>query len=255
MMKGECPCLTRPSATSTGRLPPPAMIPTLEPGASSSADPVGSALVIAIVIAATLERRDGIVPLAATGDEIDDLHGRRRRGEFGLGEFDVLADGAGAVENRLVGLAQQVDFGARQAGPLQADDVEAAQAGAVADGDRIGNDVADNCRAAAKEGVVADAHELMNGGEPTDIDVVADLAVAAERRAIGEGGVPADNAIMGDVGIGEEIAVVADGRLAAAGIRADMHGDVFTDGAILADDQRGTPALVLGVLRRRSKRR
>ncbi len=55
---------------------------------------------------------------------------------------------------------------------------------------------------------------------------------------------------MGDVGVGKEIAVVADGRLAAAGIGADMHGDAFADRAVLADDKRGPAALVLGVLRR-----
>src|SRR4051812_27070388 len=126
MMTGGWPCLARPAATSTGKLPPPAMMPTLEPGARSRLGPAISAFVIGVVAVATPERRDGIVPLAATGDEIDDLHGGRRRGEFRLGEFDVLANGPGAIEYRAVCLAQLLYFGARQAGALQANDVQAA---------------------------------------------------------------------------------------------------------------------------------
>ncbi len=53
-------------------------------------------------------------------------------------------------------------------------------AGAVADRDGVGDDIADNCRAAAEEGVVADPDKLMNGGEAADIDIVADLAMAAQ---------------------------------------------------------------------------
>ena len=93
----------------------------------------------------------------------------------------------------------------------------------------------------------------MNGGQAANIDIVADLAVTAKRRAIGEGGVVADDAVMGDMGVGKEIAVVADRRLATAGIGADMHGHAFADRAVVADDQCGAAALVLGVLRRRAQ--
>src|SRR5690606_7945929 len=82
-----------------------------------------------------------------------------------------------------------------------------------------------------------------------------DLAMATERRAVGESDVPADDAIMRDVGIGKEVAVFSHDGLAAAGVGAGVHGHAFADRAVGADDQRGAPALVLGVLRRRAKGR
>src|SRR5690606_20425004 len=100
--------------------------------------------------------------------------------------LDVLRNRAGMIEQRTIAVAQQMNFRAWQAGAFQADDVEAAQFGAVAHGDGEGNDISNHGRTAANERIVADAHELMHGGQTADVDVVADLAMATERRAVGE---------------------------------------------------------------------
>ena len=59
-----------------------------------------------------------------------------------------------------VGAAQAVDVVAREAAPLQADDVEARQVRAVAERHAVGDEVVLQARHAADEGMRADAREL-----------------------------------------------------------------------------------------------
>src|SRR5690606_1977748 len=97
-------------AISSGSAPPPATMPTVAPAGSGGKPSAASRLVIAVVIGPAFQRRDGEVPLAAAGNEIDDLHGRRRAGEFGARQLDVLGHGARTVEDHAVGPLQLVDF-------------------------------------------------------------------------------------------------------------------------------------------------
>ena len=92
----------------------------------------------------------------------------------------------------------------REAAPLQADDIEAGERGAVAERDAEGDDVVLDAREAADEGVGADADELMRGGAAAENGEIADLAMAGQHHVVGEDDALADAAIMRDMGVGEE---------------------------------------------------
>ena len=79
-----------------------------------------------------------------------------------------------AREQHAIGLAQLVDLLAGKAMALEADDVESGERGAVAEHHAEGNDILLDPRHAADEGMGADAHELMHGGEAADDGVIAD---------------------------------------------------------------------------------
>src|SRR5689334_14853549 len=130
-MYGDWPAAFSPSATLTGSLPLPAMIATRSPGPSETAG-LPSIACIGLVVAVFLERWGEEVALAACVQEFDDLHGRRRTGEFDRRRGEVLRDRPAAIEDSSIGPAGGVNLGPRQAGTAHADDVEAAQLGEIA---------------------------------------------------------------------------------------------------------------------------
>ena len=156
------------------------------------------------------------------------------------------------AEQRAIGAPQPVDRLARKAVARQADDVEAAEAGAVADRRAERDDVVLHARHAAHEAVLADAHELMHGGEAAEDDVVADAAMAGERRVVHQRDVVAEHAVMRDMRADEEQAVVADARDEPAALRARIDRDVLADRAVAADLQPARLAVIFSVLRRQA---
>ena len=81
---------------------------------------------------------------------------------LGLQRVEPFGHGARAREDRLVGLLQALDLLAREATTLEPDHVEAAQAGAVAHHQTVGDDVVLDPGHAADHGMAADAHELVH---------------------------------------------------------------------------------------------
>src|SRR5690606_32271397 len=140
------------------------------------------------------------------------------------------------------------------AGALQPDDIEAAQLRPVADSHAVGNYVAHNGGTAAEERAAPHADKLMNCCEPTDNDVIADLAMSAERCAVRKRDIVADDAVMRHMRVCKEETVGADGRRTAAAIRTDIHRHGFAYVAVFADGQRRAATLVLGILRWSAKR-
>jgi hypothetical protein len=100
----------------------------------------------------------------------------------------------------------------------------------------------------AGDNVVADAAELMHGGEAADHDMVADDHVAGEGAVVGENAVVADDAVVRDVAVGEEDAVAAD-HGSVAGRGGAVHGDKLAEDVVFPDPQPGGFAAVFQILR------
>ena len=80
----------------------------------------------------------------------------------------------------------------------------------------------------------------MDGGHPTQHDVIADDDVAAERRVVGEHHPVTDPAVVGDMGSDHEQPVVADFGEHPAALGAGTHGDVLADDVAVPDHKDGT---------------
>ena len=96
------------------------------------------------------------------------------------------------------------------AAPLQADDVEAREIGAIAERHAVGDQIVLEARHAADEGVMADAGVLNDGCAAADDREIADVAMAREHDVVGKDHPIADVAIVADVAVREECAAVAD---------------------------------------------
>ena len=137
----------------------------------------------------------------------------------------------------------------RKAAPLEADDIETGERGAVAERHAVGDDIVLDPGEAADEGVRADPDELMRRRPAAEDRRVADLAMARQHHVVGEDDVVAELAIMRDMGIGEEHAARPDDRLRAAAGGAGIHRDALADQAILADPEAHRLAAIFEVLR------
>ena len=137
----------------------------------------------------------------------------------------------------------------RKAAPLEADDIEPGERGAVAERHAERNEVVLDAGEAADKGVRADADELMRRRSAAHDREVADLAMAREHHVVGQDDALAETAVVGDMGVGEEHAARADDRLRSAALRARVHRHAFADQAILADDEADRLAAILEVLR------
>jgi hypothetical protein len=142
--------------------------------------------------------------VAALADEIENLVHMRMVGEFAGDVLDALLQRAFRREQQTVGAAQIVDRLARKAATLEADEIEAGEAGAIAEGHAEGNEIVLDAGEAADEGVLADAHELMHRRAAAEDAEIADRDMAGEHDVVRQDDVRADAAIMRDMGIGEE---------------------------------------------------
>ena len=141
-----------------------------------------------------------------------------------------------------------MDGFARQAAALEADQVEAGELGMIAERHAVGNDVGVDAGDAADHRALADAAELLNGGEAAENHALADMDMSGERGIVGECDVVFDEAVVADMAAGHEVAVVADGGDAAAAAAAAVHGHAFADDAVAADDETGFGEIVLADL-------
>src|SRR5260221_7553984 len=195
-------------------------------------------------------------PAARIGaNELDDVHHRRYPAEALSELVDALAERAGHAEQHLEGGAQRLDFLAREAAALHADDIDAGEPRLIAHHRAVGNDVALDPGHAADHRMLADPDELMDGGKAADDREIGDHDVAGERRVVDHDDIVADLAVMRDMGADHEQAAVADPRHHAAARRAGIHRHVLADDVVAADDERGFLAVVFEILRLVADRR
>ena len=90
----------------------------------------------------------------------------------------------GVIRNGEVANDETLDLLARKAFPLQSDNVEAAEIGAVANRHAERDDVGGDAGHAADKSVCADTDILVHGREPTDDGAFADRDMAAQGRAV-----------------------------------------------------------------------
>src|SRR5690349_11153882 len=98
---------------------------------------------------------------------------------------------------------------ARESTPLQPDQVESGQMRRIIPHHAEGNDIIHHAGAAADEGVLADANELVEPGPATDDDIVANLDMAGAHHVVREDHVIADFVVVADMRIGKEEAAVS----------------------------------------------
>src|SRR5262249_24265909 len=101
---------------------------------------------------------------------------------------------------------------------------------------------------------LADADELAHGDAAAEDDIVADGDVTAEHGVVGEDDLVADHAVVTDMRADHDEAAIADFGDAAAVLRARVHGDVFADIALGADNDLRRTAAIAERLRRRAER-
>src|ERR1700733_4902664 len=87
---------------------------------------------------------------------------------------------------------------------LEADDIEAGEARAVAERKAKGDEVVLHASKTPHERVGANANELVNGGPAAQNGEIADLAMASQHHVVGQNNALANAAIMRDVGVGQE---------------------------------------------------
>ncbi len=77
--------------------------------------------------------------------------------------------------------------------------------------------------------------------------------MSCQCRVVGHDDVITDLAVVGDMCADHEETVVADPGHEATAVRSGIHGDVFADGVVGADDELGSLAAVLQVLGRKAQ--
>src|SRR5262245_5703730 len=145
-------------------------------------------------------------------------------------------------------------IGAAETPPLQADDVEPVEHGALTDGKGKRDHVAGYAAHARHHGALADAHVLVDGSVAAERHIIAGGDVTAEYGAVGQRDVIADMAVVPDMRAGEEEAARADLGEATAILGAGIHRHAFANIAIRTNDEPGRPAAILYGLRRRPQR-
>ncbi|MNE52881.1 hypothetical protein D3C80_1475770 [compost metagenome] len=123
------------------------------------------------------------------------------------------------------------------------------QAGVVAPGRAVGDDVARHGGQTADDGALPHAAVLVHGAQAAQENLVADLSVTAQSGVVGHDDIVADHTVVTHVGAGHEQTVRSNARYARALRRAPVEAGVFTDDVVRADLQPHRLALVAIVLR------
>src|ERR1700730_16295070 len=177
--------------------------------------------------------------VASRPDELDHGHDRRHFAELRNDACETLEPRALAAEDRLISGAQRSDRAAVEAASFQPDDVEAAEPRPLTDGRGERNDAGGDSGQPTDEGVGTDPAMLLDGGQPAEDRVLANLTMAAKRGVVDHDNVVGDDAVMGDMCADHQKALVADHRAGAATHRAAVHRRIFADDANAANRDRG----------------
>ena len=142
-----------------------------------------------------------------------------------------------------------MDSFARQALSRHSDDVQPAKTGAVSYDRTERDDIVLDARHAPDKCVFANANRLMDGGQPAQDRMIADLAMPAQCGVVDQRDVVADQAIVSHVGADQEQAMIAHLRHHSPVLRPRIDRDVLSDGTVTADLQAAGLALVFAILR------
>src|SRR5579864_878817 len=239
------------SATANGMAPPPAI------------KPIGDEISKAVVVMASVNPRSVFFallgrktkrPMLAIFDESQNVsygvifarHRLHRLKSFGENSRSVKQL---EIERTKLGQA----LAGKVAAP-HANDVQSFKNRVLTVDESEWNDIAANAANAAHHDLMAYPGELVHGGQASDIDKIADFAVAAQCRRTRKDHIIADHAIMPDMAVIHEEAAIADPREAPALHCADIHGDAFANRASRTDLQTRRFATITEVLWRAAQR-
>ena len=104
-------------------------------------------------------------------------------------------------------------------------------------------------RAAAHHGMLADAAELVDGAEATDVGEILHNYVPGKGDSVGQDGVVMNDNVVSYMHISHQQVVISYHRAHPAALRAAVDGYKFPDAVAVADDGLGLFAFVLFVLR------
>ncbi len=138
--------------------------------------------------------------------------------------------------------------------PLEADDVEAGEAGAIADHAAERNDVGLDAGDAADHRGTADTDILVKRGRPHDHRMVADADMATHHRVVRDDDVVAERAVVRDMCHRHQQAIGADPGDAVATDAGAMDGAVLAHLSAGADLATCRLVAVFEVLRRQADR-
>ena len=100
----------------------------------------------------------------------------------------------------------------------------------------IRDDVSDHSSKAANHRIMTNTYELMCRRISAEIDIVSHLAMTTKRSILGKDKVITHNAIMRYMRGCHEHTIVTDDSLHIAKGCANMHGDMFANDVVIADD-------------------
>lgn len=194
--------------------------------------------------------------LARSGDETQ--HGRNIGIGFrqGANALDPVGEHYGVITKKGVeGQPDPVKAGLVEPGALQSNDVEAGEAGAVANDGTERDDVSFDTGHATYHGAGANPNELMDSGGTPDERAISDGNVPTHDDVIGNDHIVAEVTIMSDVNNRHQKTAIADTGDTRARDRTAMDGAIFTYRAGAADDRLGIFTFVLEILRRKTNGR
>src|SRR5512140_2525466 len=229
------PRAIRESATANGMTPPAAIKPMGEE--ISEAAVIMAAAIPSSSVAVVGRQAQRAVPTAI--DEGEDLRDRRILRAEWLHSVQPFGEYARAVKQLLIERTHRGKPLLGEFAPLHADNVQPLEAGILPVDEAERNHIAAHAANAADHHLRSDPGELVHCGQAADENEIADLAMAAERPGGRKNHVVADMAVVTDMAAVHEITTVADTGDATAGHGAGIHGNLFPDGAALADFEPG----------------
>jgi len=140
-------------------------------------------------------------------------------------------------ENDLVRLFDARDLGVVKSVALQADGVDACELCSIALDDRVRGDILDDDGRGRRHGETSHSRELVNTGEPAQVDVVLERHVASEGHGIGDDAGISHLAVVRHVAVGHEQASIPDSRHPATAFGADVDGRELAKLIAVADDE------------------
>jgi hypothetical protein len=140
----------------------------------------------------------------AGSDEIDqcfDVGGIRK---FLFQSLDCLGSVQLGIVKTLVGLPDGGNGFFGKVPALESDQVHCRHLGGIAVSDKKGRNILDDFGAASDERVLADAAELMYGGQTADNSIIFHNHMPGEGAVVGEDAVVPDHTIVGYMAVGEK---------------------------------------------------
>jgi hypothetical protein len=138
---------------------------------------------------------------------------------------------------------------------LQADPVEAMNLCSVTLSHEVRRNVLTHHSSGTDHRHIAESHELVDPGEPTNDDAITDDHVPGQRRTVGEYAPITNQGVVTDVRVCHEQILIADPGYHPAATRSWLKSHALPDDVAITDDQLARLTSVLQVLRNCTNRR